>query len=54
MNPLAYEEGRETLGVVIIIAWMKTTSYVSKTQFRFCSYLHILFNFMFTIFDLQY
>lgn len=33
-NPLQYEEGRETFGVLVIIAWMKMTSHVSKTQFR--------------------
>ncbi|XP_023342064.1 transmembrane protein 220 [Eurytemora carolleeae] len=38
-NPLDYEEGKETLGILIIIAWMKTTSYVSKSQFRNASLL---------------
>lgn len=34
LNPLDYEEGMETLGIIIIVVWMKITSYVSKHQFR--------------------
>ena len=34
VNPLKYEEGRETMYVVICIAWMKMTSHVSRHHFR--------------------
>lgn len=34
-NPFQYEEGRETFGVLIIILWMKMTSHVSRSQFRY-------------------
>ena len=29
---LQYEEGRETFGVLICVAWMKMTSHVSRSQ----------------------
>ena len=34
VNPLQYEEGRETFGVLVCIVWMKMTSHVSRVHFR--------------------
>merc|ERR1712038_629124 len=34
INPFQYEEGRETFGVLISVAWLKMTSHVSRSQFR--------------------
>lgn len=33
-NPLEYEEGRETMGVLLCVAWMKMTCHVSRAHLR--------------------
>lgn len=34
VNPLEYEEGREMIGILLCVAWMKMTSHVSRVHFR--------------------